>query len=74
MDHWKHESQFGDFIAGSSTFPTAPPSPTPDHQPSQPREDDLEASRRALQQLQKHESFLKKNREETKPSRSSSPS
>ena len=67
MDPWKHESQFGDFIAESSTFPTAPPSPTPDHQPSQPREDDLEAFQRALQQLQKLESYLKKNREDTKP-------
>ncbi|KAL2195072.1 hypothetical protein P885DRAFT_62321 [Corynascus similis CBS 632.67] len=67
MDPWKHESQFGDFIAESSTFPTAPPSPAPDHQPSQPREDDLEAFQRALQQLQKLESFLKKNREATKP-------
>lgn len=67
MEPWKHESQFGDFIAESSTFPTAPPSPTPDHQPSQPREDDLEAFQRALQQLQKLESYLKKNREDTKP-------
>jgi hypothetical protein len=67
MEPWKHESQFGDFIAESSTFPTAPPSPTPDHQPSQPREDDLEAFQRALQQLQKLETFLKKSREDTKP-------
>jgi hypothetical protein len=67
MDPWKHESQFGDFIAESSTFPTAPPSPAPDHQPSQPREDDLEAFQRALQQLQKLENYLKKNREDTKP-------
>jgi hypothetical protein len=67
MDAWKHESQFGDFIAESSTFPTAPPSPTPDHQPSQPREDDMEAFQRVLQQLQKLEVFLKKNREDTKP-------
>ncbi|KAK4044861.1 hypothetical protein C8A01DRAFT_31049 [Parachaetomium inaequale] len=67
MDPWKHESQFGDFIAESSTFPTAPPSPTPDHQPSQPREDDMEAFQRVLQQLQKLETFLKKNREDTKP-------
>jgi hypothetical protein len=67
MDPWKHESQFGDFIAESSTFPTAPPSPTPDHQPSQPREDDMEAFQRVLQQLQKLEAYLKKNREDTKP-------
>lgn len=67
MDPWKHESQFGDFIAESSTFPTAPPSPAPDHQPSQPREDDLEAFQRTLQQLQKLEAYLKKNRQDTKP-------
>lgn len=67
MDPWKHESQFGDFIAESSTFPTAPPSPAPDHQPSQPRADDLDAFQRALQQLQKLETFLKKSREDTKP-------
>ena len=36
MEAWKHESQFREFIAESSTFPTAPPSPTPDHKPSQP--------------------------------------
>jgi hypothetical protein len=67
MDPWKHESLFGDFIAESSTFPTAPPSPAPDHQTRQPREDDLEAFQRALQQLQKLETYLKKNREDTKP-------
>lgn len=67
MDPWKHESQFGDFIAESSTFPTAPPSPAPDHQPSQPRDDDLEAFHRTLQQLQKLEAYLKKNRLDTKP-------
>lgn len=67
MEPWKHESRFGDFIAESSTFPTAPPSPTPDHQPSQPREDDLEAFQRILKQLQKLETFLKQNREDTKP-------
>ncbi|KAL2025168.1 hypothetical protein VTK56DRAFT_170 [Thermocarpiscus australiensis] len=67
MDPWKHESQFGDFISESSTFPTAPPSPAPDHKPSQPREDDLEAFQRTLQQLQKLESYLKENRQDTKP-------
>ncbi|KAK0719888.1 hypothetical protein B0H67DRAFT_661676 [Lasiosphaeris hirsuta] len=66
MDPWKHESQFGDFIAESSTFPTAPPSPTPDHKPSQPRQEDLEAFERTLQQLQKVESYLKQKREDTK--------
>jgi hypothetical protein len=66
MDPWKHESQFGDFIAESSTFPTAPPSPTPDHKPSQPRKEDLDAFDRTLQQLQKLETYLKQNREDTK--------
>ncbi|KAM7208832.1 oxidase assembly protein 2, variant [Naviculisporaceae sp. PSN 640] len=66
MDTWKHESQFGDFIAESSTFPTAPPSPTPDHKPSQPRKEDLDAFQKTLQQLQKVESHLKQNREDTK--------
>lgn len=66
MDPWKHESQFGDFIAESSTFPTAPPSPTPDHKPSQPHKEDLDAFQRTLQQLQKVEAFLKHNKEDTK--------
>jgi hypothetical protein len=66
MDPWKHESQFGDFIAESSTFPTAPPSPAPDHKPSQPLKEDLDAFQRTLQQLQKVEAYLKQNREDTK--------
>lgn len=64
MDPWKHESQFGDFIAESSTFPTAPPSPTPDHKPSQPLKEDLEVFQRTIQQLQKVEAFLKHNKED----------
>ena len=64
MDLWKHESQFGDFIAESSTFPTAPPSPVPDHKPSQPRKEDLEVFQRTIQQLQKVETFLKHNKED----------
>lgn len=63
MDPWKHESQFGDFIAESSTFPTAPPSPTPDHKPSQPRKEDLDAFTRTLQQLQKLETHVKQSRQ-----------
>ncbi|KAM7215107.1 oxidase assembly protein 2, variant [Rhypophila decipiens] len=66
MDPWKHESQFGDFIAESSTFPTAPPSPTPDHKPCQPRKEDIDAFQKTLQQLQKVETHLKQNREDTK--------
>ena len=65
MDAWKHESQFGDFIAESSTFPTAPPSPAPDHRPSQPREEDLQAYQRTLEQVQKVEAHLKRHKEET---------
>ncbi|ERT02312.1 hypothetical protein HMPREF1624_00610 [Sporothrix schenckii ATCC 58251] len=64
MDLWKHESQFGDFIAESSTFPTAPASPVPDHKPSQPRKEDLEVFTRTIQQLQKVETFLKHNKED----------
>ncbi len=65
MDPWKHESQFGDFIAESSTFPTAPPSPTPDHKPSQPRPEDLDMLQRTLRQLQKAETYLKQNKEDS---------
>lgn len=65
MDSWKHESQFGDFIAESSTFPTAPPSPGPDHRPSQPRQEDLDAFQRTLEQIQKVEAHLKHHKEDT---------
>ncbi|KAJ3457530.1 hypothetical protein MRS44_014671 [Fusarium solani] len=65
MDAWKHESQFGDFIAESSTFPTAPPSPGQDHRPSQPRPEDLEAFQRTLEQVQKVEAHLKHHKEDT---------
>ena len=66
MDPWKHESQFGDFIAESCTFPTAPPSPTPDHKPSQPRKEDIDAFQKTLEQLQKVETHIKQSREDTK--------
>ena len=66
MDPWKHESQFTDFIEESSTFPTAPPSPTPDHKPCQPHQEDLAAYERTLQQLQRVETYLKQRREDTK--------
>lgn len=65
MDPWKHESLFGDFIAESSTFPTAPPSPGKDHRPTQPRPEDLEAYQRTLEQVQRVESHLKHHKEET---------
>ncbi|KXJ93259.1 hypothetical protein Micbo1qcDRAFT_54373 [Microdochium bolleyi] len=66
MEGWKHESQFGDFMAESSTFPTAPPSPRPDHKPSQPRKEDLDAFQRTITQLSKVEAHLKQNKEDTK--------
>lgn len=65
MDPWKHESQFGAFIAETNTFPTAPPSPKPDHKPSQPGQEDHDAFTRTLQQLQKVEAHLKANKEDT---------
>lgn len=65
MEPWKHESQFGDFIAESSTFPTAPPSPGQDHRPTQPRPEDLEAYQSTLEQIQKVESHLKHHKEDT---------
>lgn len=65
MDPWKHESLFGDFIAESSTFPTAPASPGKDHRPSQPRPEDLESFRRTLEQVQKVEVHLKHHKEDT---------
>jgi hypothetical protein len=65
METWKHESQFVDFIAESSTFPTAPPSPGPDHRPSQPRKEDLDAYKSTLEQIQKVESHLKHQTEDS---------
>ncbi|EFZ00695.1 Zn(2)-C6 fungal-type DNA-binding domain protein [Metarhizium robertsii ARSEF 23] len=65
MDAWKHESQFGDFIAEVSTFPTAPPSPGPDHRPTQPRDEDIQAFQRTLEQVQKVELHLKHHKEAT---------
>lgn len=67
MDSWKDKSQFADFMAETATFPTAPPSPTPDHKPRLPSKDDVEPSlSRMLQHLQKLETQLKQNREDTK--------
>lgn len=65
MDSWKHESVFVDFIAESSTFPTAPSSPGPEHKTSQPGKDDLEAYQRTLEQIQKVESHLRTKNLET---------
>lgn len=67
MDPWKHESQFGEFISESTTFPTAPPSPSPDHRTRQPLPEDLDAYTRTLRQLQKVESHLRHMKEDPKP-------
>lgn len=66
MEPWKGESLFGDFIAETSTFPTAPPSPTPDHKPSEPHQDDHDAFDRTLQQLRKVQDHLKQKGEDPK--------
>jgi hypothetical protein len=67
MQPWKNESQFGDFIAEQSTFPTAPPSPAPGGQKlSAPRKQDLESLQRAYAQLQIVEAHLKENNEDVK--------
>jgi hypothetical protein len=67
MEPWKNESQFGDFIAEQSTFPTAPPSPAPGSKKlSNPRKADLDSLQRAYTQLQKVEVHLKENGEDVK--------
>lgn len=67
MQPWKNESQFGDFIAEQSTFPTAPPSPAPGGKKlSNPRKQDLESLQRAYAQLQRVETHLKENNEDVK--------
>ena len=67
MQPWKNESQFGDFIAEQSTFPTAPPSPAPGSKKlSNPRKQDLDALSQAYGQLQRVEAHLKANNEDFK--------
>jgi hypothetical protein len=67
MQQWKNESQFGDFIAEQSTFPTAPPSPAPGGKKlSSPRKQDLESLSRAYAQLLRVETHLKENNEDPK--------
>jgi hypothetical protein len=67
MQPWKNESQFGGFIAEQSTFPTAPPSPSPGSTKlSNPRKADLDALQRAYAQLQKVETHLKESNEDVK--------
>jgi hypothetical protein len=63
MQPWKNESQFGDFIAEQSTFPTAPPSPG-SKKLSSPQKADLDSLLRAYAQLQKVEAHLKENGED----------
>ncbi|PHH61384.1 hypothetical protein CDD81_409 [Ophiocordyceps australis] len=65
MELWKGESLFGDFIAESSTFASAPHSPSSDQRRSQPSPADLEAYQATLSQVQKLETHLKRNRDET---------
>lgn len=66
MEEWKEESQFTQFMEESSTFPRAPPSPRPDHKPSQPRKEDIDVYQRTVQQLQKVEAHLRHSGEDTK--------
>ncbi|OBT50714.1 hypothetical protein VE04_09825 [Pseudogymnoascus sp. 24MN13] len=65
MQPWKNESQFGDFIAEQSTFPTAPPSPIPNRKLSEPLKQDIEALGEAHAQLQMVEKFLVESGEDT---------
>jgi hypothetical protein len=64
MEPWKHESQFGDFIAEQSTFPTAPPSPVSNIAPLKPRRQDLQALELAYQHLQQLQKSLLSNNED----------
>ncbi|KAL9561317.1 hypothetical protein ACKAV7_014672 [Fusarium commune] len=57
-----HESQFGDLIIESSTFPIVPPSPGRD---LRPLTDDLVAFQRTLKQIQHMEEYLKHRKENT---------
>jgi hypothetical protein len=67
MQPWKNESQFGDFIAEQSTFPTAPPSPMPNAKKlTMPRKTDMEALQFAYGQLGHVETTLAACNEDTK--------
>ncbi|KAL9564967.1 hypothetical protein ACKAV7_010881 [Fusarium commune] len=66
MDSWKHESQFGDFIAESGMFPTVPYSPGKElYPPPQPRAEGLGALQRTLEHIQRVEAYLKHRKEDT---------
>lgn len=66
MAPWKSASQFGDFMAEQSTFPTAPPSPQAGAKLAPPRPEDLETLGRCYTQLQTVERFLKDAGEDLK--------
>lgn len=51
-------SEFKDFIAESSTPPTAPPSPHPEHKPMQTQKNDNEAYQRTFVQVAEVEAHL----------------
>lgn len=65
MQPWKNESQFGDFIAEQSTFPTAPPSPIPNKKLSEPLKQDIEALQHAYSHIQMVENVLAERGEDT---------
>jgi hypothetical protein len=65
MQPWKNESQFTDFIAEQSTFPTAPPSPIPNKKLSQPLKQDIDALQQAYTKLQTVENVLAEHSEDT---------
>lgn len=65
MQPWKNESQFGDFIAEQSTFPTAPPSPIPNKKLRQPLKQDIDTLQRAYAQLQTVGNVLVERSEDT---------
>lgn len=67
MQPWKNESQFGDFIAEQSTFPTAPPSPVPNARKlASPRKQDMDALQYCYGQLHRIESVLAESKADTK--------
>ncbi|GJN78779.1 hypothetical protein PLIIFM63780_002288 [Purpureocillium lilacinum] len=63
MDAWKHESELGDFITETNTFPTTALAPTLNHQSSHDQED-IDAYHLTLEQVHRAEFYLHRNREE----------
>ncbi|KAB5545626.1 hypothetical protein GE09DRAFT_1243347 [Coniochaeta sp. 2T2.1] len=63
---WRENSQFSDFIAECSTFPTTLPSPRPGHKPKQRSKEDLDALERTFAECQAVEGQLKRMGENTK--------